>query len=104
MSSALDALDDGRGSFLLIAGEPGIGKSALLAAAVEQAAARWHRVLSGHATEFERGMPFSVLVDALDAQLAELDDRLERMGVQDRDVLATIFPALRGAPIPAPEP
>jgi hypothetical protein len=100
VSSALDALDGGRGGFLLVAGEAGIGKSALLAAAAALAEERGHRVLRGHATEFERGLPFGVLIDALDAHLASLDDgRLTRVGVTGLDELGSIFPALSGAPV-----
>lgn len=95
VARALDAIADGRPGFLLISGEPGIGKSALLAEVAEQAAARGYRVLQGHATEFERSMPFGVLVDALEAHLETLDDgRLERMGVARSEELGAIFPAL----------
>ena len=55
-----------------------------------------HLVLAGRAAEFEREVPFSVFVDALDAYLATLDEsRLDRMGVRYRDELAAIFPSLR---------
>lgn len=52
------------GSFALVAGEPGIGKSRLLAEVEERAKARGHTVLTGRAAEFERELPFSVFVDA----------------------------------------
>lgn len=104
IARALDGLDAGNGGFLLLAGEPGIGKSALLDALAEQAAGRGHRVLAGRATEFERLLPFGALVDALDPFLDALDPgRLERMGVTRTDELAAVFPALDGALDGVPE-
>ncbi|MBE2318502.1 AAA family ATPase [Solirubrobacter sp. CPCC 204708] len=104
IAEALDGLDAGRSGLLLVSGEPGIGKSALLGALAEQAAARGFRVLSGHATEFERLLPFGVLVDALDPYLDELEDgKLARMGVSRTEELATVFPALEGPRDAVPE-
>lgn len=104
IAGALDGLEAGRGGFLLVAGEPGIGKSALLAALSAQADARGFRVLGGTATEFERLLPFGVLVDALDPFLESLDaDRLARMGVTRTDELAAVFPALEGPLDAVPE-
>jgi len=95
IDGCLDALAAGGAGFLLVSGEPGIGKSTLLGALADRAAERGFRVLSGRATEFERGLPFGVLVDALDDHLAELDaERLARMGVERLDELAAVFPAL----------
>lgn len=95
IDGCLDALADGDAGFLLVSGEPGIGKSTLLGALADRAAERGFRVLSGRATEFERGLPFGVLVDALDDHLAELDgERLARMGVERHEELAVVFPAL----------
>lgn len=95
VGSALAALEAGQGGFLLVGGDPGIGKSALLAAAAEQAAARGWTVVQGRAAEFERDLPFALLADALDARLAELDrPRLTRLGVERVDELAAMFPSL----------
>ena len=63
----LDALDGGGAACVTIEGEPGIGKTRLLAELRRRAEERGHVVLSGAAAEFERDMPFSVWVDALDA-------------------------------------
>lgn len=104
IARALDGLDAGRGGFLALVGEPGIGKSALLDALADQAAAREHRVLRGRATEFERLLPFGALVDALDPFLEALEPgRLERLGVTRADELAAVFPALDGALDAVPE-
>jgi len=93
---ALARLEAKRSALIGISGEPGIGKSALLRALVARGEEAGHLVLAGRAAEFEREVPFSVFVDALDAYLATLDEsRLDRMGVGHRAELAAIFPSLR---------
>ena len=58
-------------------------------------------VLAGRAAEFERELPFGVLVDALDDHLASLDHRrVERVGGERLAELAAIFPALDGPAVP----
>ena len=58
-------------------------------------------VLAGRAAEFERELPFGVLVDALDDHLASLDQRrLERAGGERLAELAAIFPSLDGPAVP----
>ncbi|MFJ9522863.1 ATP-binding protein [Kitasatospora sp. NPDC101801] len=66
----LDRLPVG-GGFVEVAGEPGIGKTRLLAEFVSRAARRGVRVLSGRATEFESDVPFQVYRDALGNRLDE---------------------------------
>ncbi|MEV4613100.1 AAA family ATPase [Kitasatospora sp. NPDC049258] len=68
----LDRLPAG-GGFVEVAGEPGIGKTRLLAEFVSRAVRRGVRVLSGRATEFESDVPFQVYRDALGGRL---DDAL----------------------------
>jgi DNA-binding NarL/FixJ family response regulator/tetratricopeptide (TPR) repeat protein len=98
VDAALDDLEAGAGAFVLVTGEPGIGKTAVLAALAGRAAGRDLRVLRGSAAEFERELPFAPLVDALDDHLADLDEqRLRRMGVERIDELAAIFPSLERA-------
>ena len=70
LDAALDALDGGAAACLTVEGEPGIGKTRLLAELRARAEERGHVVLSGAAAEFERELPFSVWVDALDAYVA----------------------------------
>lgn len=55
---------DGLARVVLIEGEPGIGKSALLHAAVAHVAPGC-RVLLGHGHELERERPFGIVLDAL---------------------------------------
>lgn len=78
VAAAFDALIAGTGGFLQVVGEPGIGKTYLLAAIREAALAKGIRVLSGRATEFEQEMPFQILLDALSEHrdLARLLDGL----------------------------
>jgi DNA-binding NarL/FixJ family response regulator len=55
----------GRGSALVVEGEPGIGKTALVRALGETAAARGCRVLRGAGDELGRSLPLVPLLDAL---------------------------------------
>ena len=73
---ALGELRDGRPSPLVIEGEPGIGKTRLLAELAKRADARGCTVLGGSASELERDLPFWVFVDALDEYVAGLDPQL----------------------------
>jgi DNA-binding NarL/FixJ family response regulator len=91
----LDELDRGHPGSIELAGEPGIGKTRLLRELAAGAEARGHLVLSGGASEFERGLPFSVFLDALDEYVAGLES--ERLAALDDEVkaeLAHIFPSL----------
>ncbi|WP_028063190.1 helix-turn-helix transcriptional regulator [Solirubrobacter soli] len=73
---ALDALGRGAPVPLLIGGEPGIGKTRLLAELDARAVARGCVVLHGSASELESDLPFWIFVDALDEYVAGLDPRV----------------------------
>jgi DNA-binding NarL/FixJ family response regulator len=73
LEAALDALTAGGPAYVTLEGEPGIGKTRLLGELRARAEQRGHVVLSGAAAEFEREMPFSVWVDALDAYVVSQD-------------------------------
>jgi DNA-binding NarL/FixJ family response regulator len=91
----LDELDQGNAAAIQLVGEPGIGKTRLLAELAGRADARRQLVLSGSASELERDLPFSVFVDALDEYLRGLER--SRLAVLDDDVrteLAHVFPSL----------
>ena len=55
-----------------VEGEPGIGKTRLLAELQARAEEHGHLALMGTAAEFEQDVPFGVWVNALDAHVAEL--------------------------------
>ncbi len=76
LDAGLDAVAAGAASCLAVEGEPGIGKSRLLAELRSRAEARGHLVLSGSGAEFESDLPYGVWVEALDAFIASrrLDD------------------------------
>jgi DNA-binding NarL/FixJ family response regulator/tetratricopeptide (TPR) repeat protein len=94
---ALDGLGNRRGGALCFAGEPGIGKSRLLAELASRADERELLVLEGRAAEFEDDLPFGAFVDALDDYLAALGRRaLARLDPAALAHLETVFPALAG--------
>src|SRR5919201_4541035 len=80
IESAMAQACSGRGTFVVIEGPAGIGKTALLAAARTAAASAGMRVLRSRGTELERDFAFGVarqlveppLVDASDAERADL--------------------------------
>jgi ATP/maltotriose-dependent transcriptional regulator MalT len=91
----LDELARGNPGAVVVAGEPGIGKTRLLREFAARAEARGHLVVSGAASEFENDLPFSVFVDALDEYIAGL--KPGRLAVLDDAVqaeLAHVFPSL----------
>ena len=98
LEAALDALDDGGPAYVTVEGEPGIGKTRLLDELRARAQGRGHVVLSGAAAEFEREMPFSVWVDALDDYVAAQD--LADHETWDESLaaeLGQVLPSLRAA-------
>jgi len=78
-----------------IVGEPGIGKSRLIADALARFADHRTLIAHGRAYEFERQLPFAVLTDALDAYLGSIvTARLRALGAPHRALLAGVFPSL----------
>jgi ATP/maltotriose-dependent transcriptional regulator MalT len=81
--------------FVFVTGEPGIGKTCLLLELVRQAELRGCLALRGSAAEFERDLPFGVVVNALDDYLESLDPReFNRLSAEAVEELAGVFPAL----------
>ena len=90
-------LERGRAGALELEGEPGIGKTRLLAELGLRADRRGWLVLSGSAAELEGELPFAVFVDALDEYLRSLAPH--ELGDLDEDALGElgqVFPALSG--------
>lgn len=82
--------DAATGTVLELVGDPGTGKSSLLALAVEEAAARGAVALAGQATD---GTPFGALAEAMDDHVAEGGPWRAAMA-DDLAALAEVFPAL----------
>jgi DNA-binding NarL/FixJ family response regulator len=82
--------------FVVLIGEPGIGKTSLLCELASRAQERDCLVLEGRAAEFELELPFGLVVDAFDAYLESLDPRTyDRLAADGLDELASVFPSLR---------
>jgi DNA-binding NarL/FixJ family response regulator len=94
LTTVVETTRDGDFQFLAVVGEPGAGKSRLLAELVVIAGRQGLTALCGRAAEFEQIMPFSALVDALDDHLESRSDVVARLGPAQQRLLATIFPAL----------
>ncbi|MFC3995259.1 AAA family ATPase [Nocardiopsis sediminis] len=105
--AAFDSLlaRDSRCGFVEVAGEPGIGKSRLVAEVCHRARAAGWSTAWGAAGRFQADSAYGILIDALDDHLADRPGATELLEPRHRDQLALVFPALRGAlPDGAPAP
>src|SRR5256885_9323385 len=98
-SSECDTLDGlvasvraGQSAVLVVRGEAGVGKSALLASLVERASDC--RIVRAAGVESEMELPFAVLHQLCGPML----DRLDRLPAPQRDALATAFGLSAGDP------
>lgn len=89
-----------------IVGDPGIGKSRLLAELAAQASAGGRTVLLGRAAEFERNVPFGILNTAFETldPAAAAPELLSGLDPAARNLLRSAFPALPGARGAEPAP
>ncbi|HEX6344970.1 LuxR family transcriptional regulator [Umezawaea sp.] len=94
VAEVVDAARAGRGGSLVLDGEAGIGKSALLAHAVR--AAPDFRVLRASGAEFEQELPYS----ALHQLCAPVLDRLTDLPDRRREALRIAFGLAGGTPEP----
>ena len=83
-----------RDRVLLLEGEPGIGKTALLKAARDEATRAGLTVLSAVGVEAETELPFAGVVQLL----APVQDRIAGIGPAHRDALLTAFGVDEGPP------
>jgi DNA-binding CsgD family transcriptional regulator len=102
LEGALAAIERGPARALGLRGEPGIGKSRLLAELSSRAEARGHLVLAGRATELERDLPFALLIDTFDRRLASEPPR--RLDDEHLAQLAAVLPAVGRMPGVDPAP
>ncbi|GIM90048.1 helix-turn-helix transcriptional regulator [Paractinoplanes toevensis] len=93
ISGFLDAVSQ-EGDVRLICGEPGVGKSSLMAAASELAASRGMRVLRASGSEFEADVSYSALNQLLLPMHADLD----RLPPGPREALSVALGFGVGAP------
>jgi class 3 adenylate cyclase len=108
---AVDAALGGHGSLLMLAGEPGIGKTRLAERAGEYAALRGAQMLLGHCHETEAGVPYLPFIEVLRQYVAARpDDALrEELGSAGPDVAKIVsevtqkLPEVRPAPRGDPE-
>ena len=96
VDAALAALARGRPAALEVEGEPGIGKTRLLAELGRRADDHGQLVLTGSASELERELPFWVFVDALDEYVRGLPPVV--LDALPRDELARVLPPAGGVP------
>jgi DNA-binding CsgD family transcriptional regulator/tetratricopeptide (TPR) repeat protein len=75
LAVAAAAAAAGRGKIVLISGEPGIGKTAILTWLVDRAAAAGARIASGAAEELEMRVPFAAVSDCLGLTAAAADPK-----------------------------
>ncbi|MFZ0387923.1 MAG: ATP-binding protein, partial [Solirubrobacteraceae bacterium] len=73
LEDLLDSLEDRRGRVLVVRGEPGIGKSAVLAIVADRATARGMAVLTTCGVETEAQLPFAGLHQLLGPLLGEFN-------------------------------
>ena len=92
LDGALAEVERSRPVAVALLGEPGIGKTRLLAELGERADERGALVLTGSASEFERDLPFWVFVDALDEYVQSVEPH--RLAGLDQDDLGHVLPSL----------
>ncbi|MCR6483020.1 AAA family ATPase [Amycolatopsis sp. OK19-0408] len=93
LDALLDAAEKGEGGVLVLRGEPGIGKSALLDH-VERTASGRFRVIRAAGSEFEVELPFAALHQLCVPALARLDE----LSPAHRDALRVAFGLADGRP------
>jgi DNA-binding CsgD family transcriptional regulator/tetratricopeptide (TPR) repeat protein len=75
LAAAAKATQTGQGKVVLISGEPGIGKTAVLEFLVDRAAEAGARIVSGAAEELEMRVPFAAISDCLGLTTASPDQQ-----------------------------
>jgi DNA-binding CsgD family transcriptional regulator len=94
LDAALDAVKASRPRWIVVSGEPGIGKTRLLSELADRAGTRRHPVFVGRGAELETDIPFGIWIDALDDHVASLGERrLDQMVGENVGELARVLPS-----------
>jgi DNA-binding CsgD family transcriptional regulator len=94
LDATLEGLRASRPRWLVVSGEPGIGKTRLLSELADRATERRHPVFVGRGAELESELPFAIWVDALDDHVASLGERKLEALIGDRvGELARVLPS-----------
>src|SRR4051794_7115730 len=93
----VDGLARGENGAVCFIGEPGIGKSALIAEVLRRAAESGYGTAVARAAEFESDVPFAVLVEALEPHVRALAER-NAIAPSDAALLSALFPSLAAEP------
>jgi tetratricopeptide (TPR) repeat protein/predicted Ser/Thr protein kinase len=96
LAQHLDEALAGRGSLVLIGGEPGIGKTSLVDALGEAARLRGALVLAGHCYEAEGSPPYAPFIEMLESSLNNGSrDTFRHLLGEEAPEIARIMPELR---------
>ncbi|MCW3817753.1 AAA family ATPase [Micromonospora sp. DR5-3] len=95
----ITAADPGLPPLTLVAGEAGVGKTRLAAAAARAAHGRGAMVLWAAGHEAEGQTPYGLWADAFDAWFAARSSAEQAAAASGHDALATLVPALGPAPM-----
>ncbi len=96
LTSVLDAARGGAGALVMLAGEPGIGKTRIAEEICTQARASGVRTLTGRCYEGEASMPYAPFVEALRQYARPLaDDALRAALGREAAEIAMLLPELR---------
>ena len=94
MAEVLASARAGAAGAVTVLGEPGIGKTRMVGELCEQAAAAGFEVLAGRGSEFEREVPYGLVVDALDERFRVLEAEIVASLGQGRLAeLAAVLPS-----------
>jgi predicted ATPase len=96
LAAAAAAAVAGQGKIVLISGEPGIGKTAILTWLVDRAAAAGARIASGAAEELEMRVPFAAVSDCLGLSVAATDPKAAEIAARAQRAPASGRRVLRG--------
>jgi DNA-binding SARP family transcriptional activator len=97
LSGAMQQMLDGRGQVVLVAGEPGIGKTRLLEELAGLATARGAQVVMGFCHEMEQNMAYAPVVEALRSVLAAPAGAPPPCPLTHLAAVAELLPELRHA-------